>query len=213
MNIFFYIEHLCFNDLCKNLQPDYKINIPHETEEKIKNKLLKEKKKEEKYSIKDLAAALRRFISRYLVGNRQDIEIDQKRELYFELTRLDLWEEKYGQLENLEELIKDQLGEFKLNVGQAFALYEIIGEEDKKYIKEMEISEEDDIGDKIINSNNEEEENQKQNKDKIIIEESKKPSQIKEPKNPENMDDIPEDLLDDFEDFGEPKKKNIIKTY
>ena len=139
MNIFFYIEHLCFNDLCKNLQPDFKISIPQEIEEKIKNKLLNKMKKDDKcYSIKDLAAALRRFISRYLVGNRQDVEIDGKRELYFELTRLDLWEEKYGQLENLEELIKEQLGEFKLNVGQAFSLYEIIGEEDKSLIKEME---------------------------------------------------------------------------
>ena len=176
MNIFFYIEHLCFNDLCKNLQPDYKINIPHETEEKIKNKLLKEKKKEEKYSIKDLAAALRRFISRYLVGNRQDIEIDQKRELYFELTRLDLWEEKYGQLVNLEELIKEQLGEFKLNVGQAFALYEIIGDEDKKYIKEIEIS---------VAS--------------VSEEESEKPSQTKKKENPETLNNAEEQKEDSEE--------------
>ena len=144
MNIYFYIEHLCFNDLCRHLQPEFKKIISHETEEKIKKKLLNGINEENKfYSIKNLAAALRRFISRYLVGDRQDGEMDEKRELYIELTRLDLWEEKYGQLDNLEELIKKQLGEFKLNVGQAYALYEIIGEEDKNYIKEIVYSKEE----------------------------------------------------------------------
>ena len=136
MNIFFYIEHLCFSALCDSLQPEYKTGINEETKEKIKKKLFKKENKN--YSIKDLAAALRRFISRYLVGTRQDVEIDEKRVLYFELTRLDLWEEKFGQLDNLEELIANQLGEFELKVGQAFALYEIIGEEDRNYIKEIE---------------------------------------------------------------------------
>ena len=139
MNIFFYIEHLCFNDLCKNLQPNFKNSIDYETEEKIKKKLLNEVNNQNKfYSIKDLAAALRRYISRYLVGNRQDFNIDEKRELYFELTRLDLWDKKYEKLENLEELIQEQIGEFRLKVGQAFSLYEIIGEEDKNYISKME---------------------------------------------------------------------------
>ena len=139
MNIFFYIEHLCFNDLCNNLHPDYKINLEHETQEKIKKKLFNEVNKNNKsYSIKDLTAALRRYSPRYSVGNRQDSDIDEKRELYFELSRLDLWGEKYGQLENLEELIKEQLGEFRLNIGQAFSLYEIIGEEDKNDIYKME---------------------------------------------------------------------------
>jgi len=136
MNIFFYIEHLCFNDLCNNLHPEFKKSINNETKEKIKKKLSNQNNKF--YSIKDLAAALRRFVSRYLVGTRQDVEIDEKRELYFELTRLDLWEEKIGQIDNLEELIQNQLGEFKLKVGQALALYEIIGEEDRNYIKEIE---------------------------------------------------------------------------
>ena len=153
MNIFFYIEHLCFNDLCNNLQPDFKISIDQTTAEKIKKKLINEVNKEKEiYSIKDLAAAIRRFISRYLVGTRQDVEIDEKRLLYFELTRLDLWEEKFGQLDNLEELIQNQLAEFNLNVGQAYSLYDIIGEEDRNYIKEYI----DKIGDEVDDQDKEE---------------------------------------------------------
>ena len=54
------------------------------------------------------------------------------------MTKLDLWEEKIWKLNNLEELVKAQIGEFNLKIGQSFSLYEIIGEEDKKYIKKKE---------------------------------------------------------------------------
>ena len=137
MNIFFYIEQLCFKDLCKNLHSEYKKEISSDLINKIKKELLENKNEEnEEYSIKDLASALRRFISRYLSGQREDVEIDEKRELFHELTRIDLWEEKIGKLDNLEDLIKNQLEKFKLTVGQSFKFYEIIGEKDKLEIKE-----------------------------------------------------------------------------
>ena len=134
MNVFFYIEHLCFEDLSKTLQIEYQKEIPSGTVEKIK-KEISNNKNEKYYSIKDLAAALRRYISRYLVGQREEVEIDEKRELYYELTRQDLWEEKIGKLDNLDILIKNQLEKYKLTVGQSLSLYKIIGEEDKIEIK------------------------------------------------------------------------------
>jgi hypothetical protein len=33
MNIFFFIEHLCFNDLVESLQPEYKKEIPEDIEQ------------------------------------------------------------------------------------------------------------------------------------------------------------------------------------
>ena len=182
MNIFFYIEHLCFSTLCETLQPEYKKSINDETKEKIKKKLFNEEN--QNYSIKDLAAALRRFISRYLAGTRQEVEIDEKRVLYFELTRLDLWEEKFGKLDNLEELIANQLEEFQLKVGQAFALYEIIGEEDKNYIKEIEDlvveQSEVDVNQKNEEPKSQEESEEPKSQDELENqEESKKQEEIK----------------------------------
>ena len=133
MNIFFYIEHLCFEDLCATLQIEYKKEIDPDIVKKIQKDIL-ENKNENILYIKDLAAALRRYISRYLVGQRQEVEIDENRELYYELTRQDLWEEKIGKLDNLDILIKNQLKDYKLTVGQSFNLYNIIGEEDKEEI-------------------------------------------------------------------------------
>ena len=137
MNIFFYIEHLCFEDLCNNLPENLKTSIDNRTQEKIKKKLY-EAKENKYYSIKDLAIPLRRYISRYLVGKNQDIEIDEKKQLSNELTKLDLWEEKIWKLNNLEKLVKAQIGEFNLKIGQSFSLYEIIGEEDREFIKKKE---------------------------------------------------------------------------
>ena len=50
------------------------------------------------------------------------------------MSRIDLWEENIAQLENLEELLGEQLNEFNLKVDNAWDLYELIGEEDKKSI-------------------------------------------------------------------------------
>lgn len=135
MNIFFFIEHLCYEDLEKTLLDEYKEKIPENKKVLIQNKLLNNKSNQEvKYTTKELAAAIRRFISRYLVGKRQEIDIKKDRDLPYELSRIDLWEENIAQLENLEELLGEQLNEFNLKVDNAWDLYELIGEEDKKSI-------------------------------------------------------------------------------
>ena len=83
-----------------------------------------------------MAGAVRRYISRYLAGKRESVDIDEKRGLTFDLTRIDLWEEKIGKLNNLEELLVELIGEFKLNVGQAYEFYKIIEEKDLNPLEE-----------------------------------------------------------------------------
>ena len=138
MNIFFFIEHLCFNDLVQSLQPEYQKEIPEDIEQRIREKLLIQRNPEDVYTIGDLAAAVRRYISRYLVGKRQTTDIDENRDLAYDLSRTDLWPEKIGRLDNLEDLIITQLSEFGLKVSQAFSLYRIIEEEDKTGISNFD---------------------------------------------------------------------------
>ena len=133
MGIFFYAEHLSFKELSKTLQPEYKKVIDPEIVEIIK-KDLAEKKEDEKISWKELAAAVRRFISRYLAGERQTTDINENLELVSQLYRTDLWEEKLGKLNDLEDLITEKIKQFKLTVGQAFKFYDIIGDEDRNSI-------------------------------------------------------------------------------
>ena len=134
MNLFFFIEHLCFEDLIKTLQNEYKEEIPEDLKIKIKDKLINKRKDFDLYTIKELGAAVRRFISRYLCGKSQVTDIKEDRDLSFELSREDLWEEKIAKLDDLMGIVHNQLGEFKLKVGQAYSFYKLIQEEDNNSI-------------------------------------------------------------------------------
>ena len=132
MNIFFFIEHLVFKDLIETLNLEYKRPINEELTIKIKQKLLGPENKNEGFTVSQLSAAVRRYISRYIAGNRQATDIDEKLDLTVQLERKDLWEEKIGKLENLDNILKSKIGEFKLTVGQAYEFYKIIESQDLK---------------------------------------------------------------------------------
>ena len=118
MNLFFYFEHLCYEDLIKNLQNEYIKEIPNNIKNDIINKI-KEYKQDNLNSIKYLGPPVRRFISRYLIGKTDTFDIKEDRDLAFELTREDLWEEKYKK-NNLFGNIIGQIQCFKLTVNQAY---------------------------------------------------------------------------------------------
>ena len=135
MNLFFFFEHLCFEDLAETLQPEYRQPIDPKLKDKIIEKLIKKKDEFNLIPTKDLGAATRRLISRYLAGKLQVTDITEKRDLSYELTREELWEEKIGQLEDLIDLVTGRIFEFKLTVGQAYEFYNIIGDEDRNALK------------------------------------------------------------------------------
>jgi len=99
MSLFFYFEHLCFDDLVETLQPEYKLTIPDDVKNTIIENLLKQKNINDKITTKDLAAATRRFISRYLAGSLQTTDFDEKKILSPYLYKIELWEQKIGSLE------------------------------------------------------------------------------------------------------------------
>ena len=146
MNLFFIIEHLCFNDLCINLQLDLQLEIPQEQKETVIEKLLKSYNKK-LYTLKDLAAAVRRYISRSLVGFAQTSEAQNEGKLSDYLSRQDLWEERvWGQDCDLIDEINRHIGGLNLKISQAYKFYELIGEED---MKEIEFLNEEDDKNKI----------------------------------------------------------------
>ena len=136
MNLFFFFEHLSFKYFTDNLSPNYKLEIPKDKTVKIMEKLLEKNNSEDKINIIDLAAATRRLISRYLSGDVSYIDISEKKDLFFELGREELWEEKIRKFGDLSKLIFEKIGEFKLVVGQAYEFYNLIGEDDKKSLND-----------------------------------------------------------------------------
>ena len=118
-----------------------------------------------------MAAAVRRFISRYLVGDRQTTDVNENSELIYQLSRKDLWEEKYGKLDNLDQLISAKMNKFKIKVGQAFSFYEIIGIEDRNSI----IIDKDKKEENIMNQQDENPANSNQVKEESDNDNDKKP--------------------------------------
>jgi hypothetical protein len=134
MNLFFIFEHICFDDLNKSLLFDLKIEIDENIKNKIREKLIYNYNNKI-YTLKELSAALRRFISRYLVGFTQTVDIQNNRNLDYELSRPELWEKKIWENNDLEDILPDHIGEFKLKVKHAYEFYGLIGGEDMKEIQ------------------------------------------------------------------------------
>ncbi len=150
LNVFFFFEHLCFNDLIQTLQNEYKEEIEEELKAKIKEKLLDNNNFQDDISILELGAPLRRFISRYLVGKKQKTDIDPQSMLLPQLKRIDLWGNNINNIDNILKLIE----EFKITVGQSLSFYEQIKEKDEKEIhieaNESDEENDDDDDDEIV---------------------------------------------------------------
>ena len=120
INIYLYFEHLCWEESKNNLNEQYKAEIEKEKAEQI-NEFFKNYNIDNDKLIKKeyLAAAIRRFISRYLSGKRADVDVNESQDLISQLTRNDLW--KLNLTDDQDRFNSDlyQLS-FGLKVNQAY---------------------------------------------------------------------------------------------
>ena len=126
--IFEYFEKLCWEDIKKKVLPDYQLEI----NEDIKNHILNYFDINEDNKVIDkrnFATALRKLISRYLSGLRQDIDIDSSKNLMLYIFKEDLWDKDIINSEEFEKEIKEILS-IEIQIGQCFKLYNLIGEDD-----------------------------------------------------------------------------------
>jgi hypothetical protein len=140
IDIYIIFENLCFEDLIVILKDEYKKDIDENIKKDISYKIQerlenKEINYNQIFSIKDFAIAIRRLISRYLVGSGELNDIKPESELYFELSREDLWNEQIKNIDNLNEKIYGIIGDWKLKVNEAFCLYKLIVNDNKNEIK------------------------------------------------------------------------------
>ena len=153
MNLFFIFEHLCFEDLCRNLPEIYKVKLNKENEIEKKLQALGDNLKDE-ITIAQLGAAVRRFISRYLVGKTTENNIKPNESLSIYLKKPELWEEKIGKLKNLGELISDFINEFDIKVENSYEFYMKMKNKDDETISSfLKGNEEDEDEDDNHNNN------------------------------------------------------------
>ena len=103
ISIFLFIEHLCFEVFKANIKDEYS----EEIDDNIKNKIIEKLVEEENNKIyaKQLAASIRRFISRYLYRINNQEEFSPKGKLIIHLKkRIDLWDKDFRTSEKKEKI-------------------------------------------------------------------------------------------------------------
>ncbi len=128
--VFSYIELLCFQPIVDNLRNYYKKIIDRNVKDNIKK--LFEGGKFKIITKIDLASACRKLISRYLVGMRDDTDISENNSLALYLVKQEFWRKELWNQENLLSDDIEVLNQCKLNVGQCYELYKLLGGDEDK---------------------------------------------------------------------------------
>ena len=118
-----YIEKLVFNHICKFLN----VGIYNDCIDEIKIKNIKNlfrEKKIKSFNKRDFVDACRKLIARYLIGIRNDIDINEKNKLHLYLNRRDLW--PLDKWKNGIEKDLELIGKEEILVSQCYSLYKNI---------------------------------------------------------------------------------------
>ena len=132
--IYEYIERLCYNQIEENVIADYHIEVSKETKEIIEN-YYKEISPDSIITRKILADAVRKFVSRFLTGKRQEMDINGDVDIFLFISKNELWPRNFTDDNKFEiEFSKIQdifNAKGKIKVNQAVKLYRILLPEEK----------------------------------------------------------------------------------
>ena len=125
ISIFEYIEFLCFPKLINNINPIYKEDINDEEINKIN--LYFEKNKDIIINKEILAISIRRFISRFLTGDRIQIQFKEDENiLYFIQIKEEFWSDKIFNNSKFDEEIEIMSKSFFIKVNQSVKFYQYL---------------------------------------------------------------------------------------
>ena len=125
ISVYEYFELLCFDEIKNNIDPSYKQQIIDSKREKIEEYFLKYPNSLINKLL--LASTIRKFISRSLVGIREDLEINNNIELFSVLIyKEDCWNREIFNNIYFDSTIY-KLQELDIKVGEVLNLYEILG--------------------------------------------------------------------------------------
>ena len=127
VSIFEYLEDACWKDIKKNVNYDYELELPEEAKKGILDYFEKNKNEGKIINKKNLTYALRKLISRSLIGQKIEINADSKLKLY--IGKDDLWE---------KDIIENELFEIEINeifrdevlIGHCLYIYNLLKGDD-----------------------------------------------------------------------------------
>ena len=139
LNSILYMEHICYEHLLDKIDKKFHITLDKSQKDEIQ-KYFDLIHKDEIITKKEISSAVRRFIIRYLLNDNRKENIDPNFKLYNCLERKFLWKNQIFSSvgDNFNNLIKQYVGNFSfsLEVRHSLDFYNIIGDEEKKFIVE-----------------------------------------------------------------------------
>ena len=137
IEVYSYIELLCFEPIINNLREYYKKKIDIEVGQKI----LKFFEGNNLKNIKKiyLASACRKFISRYLVGKREDTDYNENNKLYLYLDREDIWPIELWKNEEIIEQYLEIIKREDISLAQSYELYNLLGGDENLLFENIKI--------------------------------------------------------------------------
>ena len=140
VSIFEYFECLCWQDMKQYILKDYQLSISEETKKYLKEYFVKNKDNKDKIiNEKNLTTALRRLISRYIVGSRQEIDIKPDSQLKLYIKREDLWQKELMEGNNEDKFTNEIffICIDDITIGNCFDMYNFL-EGDNFWNEEIE---------------------------------------------------------------------------
>ena len=127
IDIYEYVEHLCFEQILDNVNIEFKVDIEKDKIEKI-NQYFNIKNDKRFISKTQLAKAVRKFISRFLSGKRNENEVKENENILIFLEyKPDLWPKNFTEKDEFANEIEDMMENFTVEVKQACKFYEVLG--------------------------------------------------------------------------------------
>ena len=126
MGIFDYFESLCWKEIKKFIPEDYNLDLDDKFKEHLSNYFLNKQSMINKENFTD---ALRKLLSRYISGTREEADIKNDVELIYHIAREELWNKAILEIDGFEnEIDKIFEGKFRniIKVGQSMKLYEFL---------------------------------------------------------------------------------------
>ena len=122
ISIFEIFEALCWNEIKNNISIDYKLILEGETIKKIIKYFEDNNNKQKIVNKINFTSALRKLISRYLVGTRQNVHYRTETQLIFIIIKEDIWDKNIIDNDDFDNELNEILNK-DIVIGQAFDLY------------------------------------------------------------------------------------------
>ena len=156
ISVYEYFELLCFSEFKNNIDPIYKGIISQDKKEKIEKFFLEHP--DNLLNKLNISTTIRKFISRSLVGIREDLEVGANNELFGVLLfKEDCWNKEIFTNIQFDHKIAE-LETLDIKVGEIFDLYNLLGGDDSLLGEKVK--------NKVEEKKEEEEEKQQSKKEK-----------------------------------------------